>query len=76
MTVADEALKTSVRSTLEKDKRFSGLPVDVRVCNGEVFLKGKVETLQQADAVQFIVSGIPGVRHVNMEELEVTEGCA
>ena len=73
MTVQDEALTVRVRNALSMDKRLSGLPIGVRVSNGEVFLKGTAESLEQVDVVQFIVTGIPGVRHVNVQELEVKE---
>lgn len=73
MSLHDEALSARVRATIGMDKRTSGLPIDTRVSDGEVFLKGKVDTLEQADVVQFIVSGIPGVRHVDVSELEIGE---
>ena len=73
MSVHDEALATRVREALTMDKRISSLPIGVRVSNGEVFLKGTVETLEQVDVAQFIVSGIPGVRHVNVQELAVKD---
>lgn len=71
MTVADEALSNRVRNALASDKRISGLPIEVRVSAGNVFLKGYVENLEQRDVAQFIVSGVPGVRHVNVDELLV-----
>jgi osmotically-inducible protein OsmY len=55
------------------DKRISGLPIDVRVSGNDVFLKGAVENIEQADVLQFIATGIPGVRHVNLEEIAVKE---
>ena len=73
MTVHDEALATRVRSALAMDKRISGLPIDVRVSGYDVFLKGTVENIEQADVLQFIATGIPGVRHVNLEEIAVKE---
>lgn len=74
MSVHDEALAMRIRTALAMDKRVSGLPIDARVTNGEVFLKGQVDTLEQADVVQFIVSGIPGVHHVDVGELMVKGG--
>ena len=71
MTIHNEALATKIRAALSMDKRTSDLPIDVRVSGGEAFLKGRVDTLEQADVMQFIVNGITGVRHVNTEELEV-----
>jgi len=71
MTVHDEALAARVRSSLEMDKRISHLPIDARVSNGDVYLKGKVDNLEEEDTIQFIVRGIPGVRHVDVSELEI-----
>lgn len=72
-SVHDEALAARVRNSLAMDKRVSGLPVDARVSNGDVFLKGSVNSLEEADVIQFIVSGIPAVRHVDVSELEIRE---
>jgi len=73
MTVHDEAIAARARTALATDNRTSGLPINVRACNGEVFLKGKVDTLEQIDVAQFMLSGIPGVRHVNVQELQLKE---
>ena len=73
MTVHDEAIAARARSALATDKRTSGLPINVRAYNGEVFLKGKVDTPEQIDVAQFILGGIPGVRHINTQELQVKE---
>ena len=73
MSVHDEALTTRVQEALQMDKRLSGLPIGIRVSNGDVFLKGSVDSLEQLDAVQFVVSGIAGVRHVDASEVEVKE---
>ena len=73
MTIHDEALAARVINALMMDKRISGLPISARVCSGEVFLKGKVDTLDQVDVIQFVVSGIAGVRHVDVREIEVKE---
>lgn len=73
MSVHDEALAQRVQDAVQMDKRLSGLAISVRVSNGDVFLKGSVDSLEELDAVQFIVSGIPGVRHVDLSEVEVKE---
>lgn len=73
MSLHDEALSTRIKNALANDKRISGLPIDVRVSGDEVFLKGRVKSPEQADTVQFIVIGIPGVRHINTDELEFEE---
>lgn len=74
MTVHDEALASRIRTALAMDKRLCGLPIDVRVRGGDIFMKGKVESAEQVDVVRFIISGMPGVRHVNVDELQITEG--
>ncbi|HAH87852.1 MAG TPA: hypothetical protein DCL60_10850 [Armatimonadetes bacterium] len=73
MTIHDEALANMVRSELAMDTRTGGLPISVRVSGGEVFLKGCVDTREQLAIAEFIISGIPGVRHVNIEELQAKE---
>ena len=73
MTIRDEAISGRVRQALAMDTRISGLPIGVRVSNGDVFLKGAVESRDQVEVMHFIVLGIPGVRHVNVEELNVRE---
>jgi len=73
MSVHDEAMANRVHEALGRDKRLSGLPIGVRVSNGDVFLKGSVDSLHQLDAVQFVVSGMAGVRHVDTSEVEVKE---
>lgn len=73
MSVHDEALTSRIRDALLLDKRLSGLPIGIRVSNGDVFLKGSVDSLEQLDAVQFVVSGIAGVHHVDISEVEVKE---
>lgn len=73
MTVHDEALASRIRDAVKNDKRLSGLPIDVRVSNVDVFVKGSVDSLEELDAVQFVISGIAGVRHVDLSEVEVKE---
>jgi osmotically-inducible protein OsmY len=73
MSVHDEALAMRVKNALAMDKRVSSLPIEVRVSKDEVFLKGRTESMEQVDVVQFIASGIPGVRHVNTDEIQVGE---
>lgn len=73
MTIRNEAISGRVRQALAMDSRICGLPIGVRVSNGDVFLKGAVESLDQVNVVHFIVLGIPGVRHVNVDELNVKE---
>jgi len=73
MTIHDEALANKVHSELAMDTRTGGLPISVRVSGGEVFLKGCVDTLEQVAIAEFIIRGIPGVRHVCIDELQAKE---
>ena len=73
MTIQDEALSGRVREALVQDKRISGQAIAVRVAQGEVFLKGVVDSLDQSELAVMVTRGIAGVRHVNATELRVRE---
>ncbi len=73
MTIQDEALAGRVRNALAQDKRLGGQAIAVRVAEGEVSLKGIVDTDEQWDLAELVVRGIPGVRQLNVEELRVRE---
>lgn len=74
MSVHDEAMAAQISTAMHLDMRVGGLPIEVRVCSGEVYLKGIVDTFEQIEVVRFIVSGIPGVIHVDTKELLVKGG--
>jgi hyperosmotically inducible protein len=76
VSIQDEALADRVRCALTQDKRIGGQAVAVRVAEGEVFLKGIVDTDEQRDLAEMVARGIPGVRYVNIDELRVREGAA
>lgn len=69
----DEALAQIVRRAITQDKRIGGLPIMVRAANGEVALKGRVDTPEQRELARLVAQGIPGVRHVSVDELNVKE---
>ncbi len=73
MTIQDEALAGRVRNALAQDKRLGGQAIAIRVAEGEVSLKGIVDTDEQWDLAKLVVRGIPGVRQLNVEELRVRE---
>lgn len=73
MGIQDEALAVRVREALMQDKRISGQAMAVRVAQGEVFLKGVVDTLEQKELAQMVARGIAGVRYINVLELSVRE---
>jgi hyperosmotically inducible periplasmic protein len=70
----DEALAQRVRQAMTQDRRIGGLPIMVRAANGEISLKGRVDTPEQRDLAKMVAEGIPGVRYVDVEELVVREG--
>jgi osmotically-inducible protein OsmY len=73
MSIHDAALAGRVRNALSTDTRVSGLPIDIRVSGDEVYLKGVVESSEQLEVVKFILGGVSGVRHVNIEEIRTRE---
>ncbi len=73
MTIQDEALAGRVTNAIVQDKRIGGQAIAVRVVQGEVSLKGVVDSDEQKELAAMVARGIPGVRHVNVEELRVRE---
>lgn len=73
MTIQDEALAGMVSNAVNQDKRLAGQAIAVRVAAGDVFLKGIVETEEDRSLAIMVVSGVAGVRRVNVEELRVRE---
>ncbi|OFX14829.1 MAG: hypothetical protein A2Z18_01960 [Armatimonadetes bacterium RBG_16_58_9] len=73
MTIQDEALAGRVRNALAQDKRLGGQAIAVRVAQGEVSLKGIVDTDEQRELAKLVVKGIPGVRQLNVDELRIRE---
>ena len=73
MTIADEALAARVWQTLSQDRRIAGLTVMVRAANGDIFMKGRVDTAEQKELMQLVCQGVPGVRRVVVDEIVVSE---
>jgi osmotically-inducible protein OsmY len=71
--VREAAIASAIRGRLMNDKRVGDLPVTYIIMDRDVYLIGRVETLEQQDIVEFIVRGTPGVGRVNADELEVAE---
>lgn len=71
MSIQDEAIAVKIRTALAQDKRVGGQTIAIRVAEGEVFLKGLVDTEIQIELAVMVTRGIPGVRYVNIEELSV-----
>ena len=73
MAFQDEALAQMVRHAISQDKRIGGQPIMVRAANGEIALKGLVDSQEQRELAVLVAQGIPGVRHVIIDELIVRE---
>lgn len=73
MAFQDAALAQMVMNAISQDKRIGGQPILVRAANGEVALKGWVDNAEQKELARLVAQGIPGVRHVNIEELLIRE---
>ena len=73
MSVREAAISSAIRNRLENDKRVGDLPISPHVVDSDVYLVGRVQTLEQRDIVEFVVRGTPGVRIVNTDEIEVEE---
>jgi len=71
VSIRDEALAASVRNALAQDKRLGGQAIMVRASDGDVFLKGRVDTEEQRELAMVVAQGVPGVRHVRVDELAV-----
>lgn len=74
MAFQDEALSQMVTHAINQDKRLGGLAILVRAANGEIALKGRVDNEEQRELARLVAQGIPGVRHVSVDELIVKEG--
>ena len=73
MGMREAAITGSIRSRLSNDKRVGDLPIAMHILGNDVYLIGRVQTLEQRDIIEFIVRGTPGVSHVNTDEIEVEE---
>ena len=73
MSIHDEALSGKVREALARDKRTGGQAIAVRVAQGEVFLKGVADSQDTMQLAVMVIRGIPGVRHVNSDELRIRD---
>ena len=72
-SVREAAMASAIRSRLIHDKRVGDQPVSLYILDSDVYLIGRVETLEQRDVVEYIVRGTPGVQHVNTDEVEIAE---
>lgn len=73
MTLQDEVLAGMVNNAINQDKRLAGQAIAVRVANGDVFLKGIVDTEEDKNLAQLVAGGVAGTRQVIVEELRVKE---
>ncbi len=73
MAFQDAALAQMVINAIYQDKRIGGKPIMVRAADGEISLKGWVDTPEQRELARLVALGILGVRHVTIDELLVRE---
>jgi hypothetical protein len=66
----DEEITSMVRRELREDAATTDFDIEVETRSGVVFLRGTVETLDDAENVEAVASRVPGVIDVR-EELEV-----
>jgi hypothetical protein len=66
----DEQLADDIRRELREDALTVELAVDVQVRNSVVYLRGVVETLDDAENAEAVAARVPGVESV-VEQLEV-----
>lgn len=66
----DEDLEEQVLAELAADAMTTDLAIEVAARNGVVRLRGRVPTLDDAEAAEAVAGNVPGVREV-IEELEV-----
>ena len=66
-TICNEALQGIVRTRLFTDSRISGMPIDVRCCDGCVSLLGAVDRPEQKELAVQLVAGMIGVKEVTDE---------
>lgn len=69
-TLGDEQITDLVRRELREDSVTTDFDIDVETRNGVVFLRGSVETLDDAENVEAVAGRVAGVVDVR-EELEV-----
>jgi BON domain len=68
--LGDEQITDFVRRELREDATTTGFDIEVETRAGVVFLRGTVETLDDAENVEAVAARVPGVVDVR-EELEV-----
>jgi hypothetical protein len=70
VSYGDEEITSMVRRELREDAATTDFDIEVETRSGVVFLRGGVETLDDAENVEAVASRVPGVVDVR-EELEV-----
>ena len=64
MDVREHVMAGIVRTRLGEDRRTGGQPIDVLVADGDIYLLGHVDSDDQRQAANLIVTGIVGVRQI------------
>jgi hypothetical protein len=68
--LGDDPLAEAVRRELLEDAMTTALRIRVQVVNGIVVLRGRVASLEDAEAVEVVASQVAGVREVR-DELDI-----
>lgn len=61
---SDAAITASIKTAIESDIQFSGVPVRIETHKGQVQLGGYVKTIRQSDTAADIAGKTPGVTMV------------
>ena len=73
MNIREEALAGLARWRLAGDERISGLPIDVRVKDGDIHVLGIVDSDQQRETVEMILSGVCGAQQIITDSLMIRQ---
>ena len=71
MNLREEVIAGLVRCRLAGDSRISGLPIDVKVQDGDIHVLGAVESEQQRKTLELLISGVSGVNQIITDLLMV-----
>ena len=64
VTRSDDDIEDDVRRELREDALTTDLQLDVQVINGVVYLRGNVQTLEDAENAEAVASRVPGILEV------------
>ncbi len=68
--LSDDDLAAAVVRALAEDSYTTDLPIEVSARHGVVYLRGRVDSMNDADMAIAVAGDVPGVEEVNDDELE------